>query len=144
MKSLEKQLILALSVIILTFSIIFYALPQLIPPVEYRIELQSNYVENGKEVILFYKITNNKNTPMENVTIVNLITTNLKSAKKEEIGTIQGRDSYSGYYQFNSSDLEIKQLGVSSTGKHTLFSTLMYNYQNESKREELTLGFEVI
>lgn len=136
MKKEERQLAFLFVAIILAVVIFFYVVPQLTPPAELRINLQVNQLVKGDEGVLFYKVTNNKNIPLENVTINNSIVGERWPAPKiEDVDLIENKQSHSGVYKFNTGQLDL--------GPHSVKTVLTYTYQGELRKEELTLGFEI-
>jgi len=59
--------------IVVAYFMIFVLIPKLTPPAELRISLQNNQIQRGQQGILFYKVKNSKNLPLENVIITNFI-----------------------------------------------------------------------
>src|SRR3989344_7026873 len=70
----DIQLLIAVLYLALFAILIFYVVPQLTPIVRFEIRLTNQTIERYSDnVELNYTITNNKNEPLANVTIINYI-----------------------------------------------------------------------
>jgi len=118
-------------------ALFFYVIPQLTPPAELRINLQSSQIVKPENGVLFYRITNNKDKPLENIVLGNYIVDRETDSKviDNEIKRLEGNSDYSGKYIINTRSL--------SKGKYTVKTILNYTYEGENKMEELTLLFEI-
>lgn len=122
--------------LIIIFVVFFVIIPELTPPAELRINFQTNQIVQGQQGILFYKVTANKG-PLENVVITNFIVTREQATQKEtSAGRMIEGVTYADNYLFETNSLVKGE-------KYVVKTELEYIYKNESRKEELTLAFEV-
>ena len=124
------KILIVIGAICLLSLFFFYVIPQLTPSAELRINLRYSEIYQGQEQVLFYKITNNKNEPLEEV--VFLVSHGEKS--EYDIGTIE--DVYRGYVLINeTSNLK---------GKQEVTAGMNYKYKGKNKNTGLlNVIFEV-
>lgn len=126
-------IILILMINIITFVII----PELTPPAELKISLQSNHFSRGQQIFLFYKVTNLKTIPIENVIVTNFIIEKENPTKEIiPLERIEARQSYSDKYKIDVGFLD-------SVNRYTIKTVLNYTYKDKEYIEELTLGFDL-
>lgn len=124
--------------IVVIFATSYFILTYLTPPARLQINLQSNQISQPQDGVLFYKLTNNKNQPLTNITINNSVVLNYQNANLkdfEKIDILEGKEEYSGKFVFDTAYL--------SKGSYTVKTELSYLYKGEKKFAELTLQFEV-
>lgn len=128
-------------ILFIVFIIILFnkVLPEFQAPADLAINIQQQQLVEGQDLIMFYKITNNKDEPLQNVEITNYIYSDSAyyqdSAKNKQIGTLDAKKSFSDTYIFNTHGL--------TRGNYRVMSYLQYSYQDKSYSTNLTLQFEV-
>ena len=135
----DIQLLIAVLYLALFAILIFYVVPQLTPIVRFEIRLTNQTIERYSDnVELNYTITNNKNEPLANVTIINYIIGQEYRYKymDDYKKILSKKEVYSSNLNFSVRDLP--------GGNYTIKSELSYGYKGNDYKEELTLGFSVI
>lgn len=126
----------AIFLLILIFFLFFKILPEATPEARLEINLQSPQIIKGEVGVLFYKITANKDIPLENVEAKAVVLDNNEVYYHEPIGTIvKGTPYIDTWSSILTNNLQ--------KGPHTIEMVVTYSYQGEEKELGLTLGFEV-
>lgn len=152
MKNIRSYIIWLAVTIILAVAISAYTIPLLIPSSSTSVYLQSEKIVEGEKIVLNYHIINNKNTPMSNVKITNMISGFLGSINQTEIGNVSERDEYEGVYSINSSDMRnfvfpniiLPREKIDIKGKRDLTTIISYEYEGAQIKVTLTTTFEVV
>ncbi len=118
--------------------LIFYIVPTIQQKVLFNIQLQNQKIIEGKNTILFYKITNNLKEDIEEVKLNFQIIGESYGKKDKEIGVLKKEGKDSGAFNIFSSNLD--------PGIYTLRIDLNYYIPSKQEKKSLTstLQLEVI
>jgi preprotein translocase subunit YajC len=120
-----------LLILLLVYFFLIY-LPQ--KDVNYLIQLQNNKIQKGTNVVLFYKITNGLNFPVQDV-VFHYIVGDIQQEFTVNIGTIQANSEVPKSVELQTRNFD--------SGKYTIWTELSYSENGVLKEKALTLQIEI-